>query len=40
MTITCDNMTQFVNVIRQLVEHGLTFEADADAGVITLTGGY
>jgi hypothetical protein len=40
MTITCQSTKELVNVIAELVKHGLTFKADHDTLVITLTGGY
>jgi hypothetical protein len=40
MTIKCDTMTDFVEVIRGLVEKGLTFEAHTLGLTITLTGGF
>jgi hypothetical protein len=40
MYITCKDLTQFLNVIAGLVERGFTFDANADALTITLTGGF
>lgn len=40
MTIQCDNMEQFGDVVYQCVLHGLTFEAYATTLVVKLTGGY
>ena len=40
MTIKYVDMFTFYAGIRELVEYGLTFEADADSMTITLTGGY
>lgn len=38
--IHCNGLNQFIEVIASLVQHGLTFEADADRLVIRLLGGY
>lgn len=40
MKITYNNARGFYAGIAAMVHAGLTFEADADALVITLTGGY
>lgn len=40
MTITCSTLAQFTACIADFVERGLTFQADADTLVITLTGGF
>jgi hypothetical protein len=40
MTITYTDANQFYAGIAQLVERGLTFDADANNLIITLTGGY
>lgn len=40
MTINCANLDQLMLVIEQLVTRGLTFVADADKCVVTLTGGF
>ena len=40
MTIQYSDMAMFYAGIRELVEYGLTFEANADTMSITLTGGY
>lgn len=39
-TIRCQDLEQFLEVVRGLVMRGLTFEADADRLSIVLTGGY
>lgn len=38
--IVCSSYEQMINVIAMLVQHGLTFSADADSSTIELTGGY
>ena len=38
--IHCECYEQMVNVIAVLVQHGLTFRADASTNIIELTGGY
>lgn len=40
MTITCATDKQFYDSILELVQRGLTFEANADRLTIKLTGGY
>jgi hypothetical protein len=40
MIITCTNAEQFFNVIEELTRRGLTFTADYDRLIITLTGGF
>lgn len=39
-TVTCTTMPQFLAVIAGLVREGLTFDANAEALTINLTGGY
>lgn len=39
-TITCTTMQQFLSVVSGMVRKGLTFEADATALTVTLTGGF
>jgi hypothetical protein len=38
--IKCGDLENFLNVIAGLVTRGITFTADGDTYVITLTGGY
>lgn len=38
--ITCQDLNQFLNIISGLTMRGLTFEADAGALTVKLTGGY
>lgn len=38
--IRCPDLNHFLNVISGLAMRGLTFEADADALTVKLTGGY
>jgi hypothetical protein len=40
MTILCDTIFEFLDVIDGLVRRGLTFRADAKTFTIELTGGY
>lgn len=40
MKIDCDNLENFLNVIKGLVERGLTFESFVNNFTIKLTGGY
>jgi hypothetical protein len=38
--ITCHSIEQMVRVVALLIERGMTFEADTETCVVTLTGGY
>ena len=40
MTIQATDLIQFIEIIVSLVEKGLTFTADGQHYIITLTGGY
>lgn len=40
MKIVCYGLDGFMEVIEQLVQRGLTFQADTATWTITLTGGY
>jgi hypothetical protein len=40
MTISCYDMTEFLDVCAGLVERGITFEADCTTLEIQCTGGY
>lgn len=40
MSIRCDHLEQFLDVLAGLVSRGLTFTSDANTLVITLTGGH
>lgn len=40
MTVECSNLDNFLDTVAGLVKRGLTFNADAEALTITLTGGY
>jgi hypothetical protein len=40
MTIRCDSLANFLEVVRGLVERGLKFVAFADTLKVELTGGY
>jgi|JFJP01.1.fsa_nt_gi hypothetical protein len=40
MSIQCENLNQFLDVISGLVQRGLTFSADAGKLMIKLEGGY
>lgn len=40
MSITCHDLTEFLDCIAGCVQRGLTFKADATALSITLLGGY
>lgn len=39
-TIRCDSLADFLDVIKGLVERGLTFTSDATKLTINLTGGH
>ena len=40
MTINCQDMDEFMDVIYGLVIRGVMFEADAERKIIKCTGGY
>lgn len=40
MTIRCNTMQEFMDVVYECVTRGLTFESDTGTLVIRLTGGY